>query len=263
MVDVKSLQKTIKEELQELKKILSAVLPTAKSEEERENTETRVESVEAVFNRVEKYLSDLLTEKSFKKGPEQDTTCVGKTCDQISEALRDLQENLKMKWKTEMAKQSQKDTEQTQGWENTQNKIIKEKETKIRNLEERHKTLLEEYEKLQERIEKTFLKEKEEVLEENKKVVEENKKTKEQIEKLKAKKEELELRLKNQIDPEELSRLKAEKCELSTQLIKLTKTASNSLKECQKLKEERKNLNFRSRKYIGTMIIAPSVVNLF
>ena len=238
MVDVKSLQKTIKEELQELKKILPAVLPTAKSEEERQNTETRVESVEAV----------------------------GKTCDQISEALRDLQENLKMiyeNWKTEMAKQSQKDTEQTQGWENTQNKIIKEKETKIRNLEERHITLLEEYEKLQKRIEKTFLKEKEEVLEENKKVVEENEKIKEQIEKLKAKKEELELRLKNQIDPEELSRLKAEKCELSTQLIKLTKTASNSLKECQKLKEERKNLNFRSRKYIGTMIIALSVVNLF
>ena len=141
-----------------------------------------------------------------------------------------------------------------QGWKNTQNKIIKEKETKIRNLEERHITLLDE----KKRIEKTFLKEKEEVLEENKKVVEENKKIKEQIEKLKAKKEELELRLKNQIDPEELSRLKAEKCELSTQLIKLTKTASNSLKECQKLKEERKNLNFRSRKYIGTMIIAPS-----
>ena len=111
--------------------------------------------------------------------------------------------------KTEMAKQSQKDTEQTQGRENTQNKGL------------------------------------------------------EQIEKLKAKKEELELRLKKQIDLEELSRLKAEKCELSTQLIKLTKTASNSLKECQKLKEERKNLNFRSRKYIGTMIIAPSVVNLF
>lgn len=266
MAELKNLQKTIKEELQELKKILDAVLPTAKGEEEREKTETRVESVEAVFNRVEKYLSDLLTEKSCKKGPEQDTTCVGKTCDQISEALRDLQENLKMiyeNWKTEMAKQSQKDTEQTQGWENTQNKIIKEKETKIRNLEERHKTLLEEYEKLQERIEKTFLKEKEEVLEENKKVVEENEKIKEQIEKLKAKKEELELRLKNQIDPEELSQLKAEKCELSTQLFKLTKTASNSLKECQKLKEERKNLNFRSRKYIGTMIIALSVVNLF
>ena len=140
-----------------------------------------------------------------------------------------------------------------QGWKNTQDEIIKEKETKIRNLEERKKTLVEEYEKLQKRFEETFLKEKEE----------ENKKIKEQIEKLKAKKEELELRLKNQIDPEELSRLKAEKCELSTQLIMLTKTASNSLKECQKLKEERKNLNFRSRKYIGTMIIAPSVVNLF
>ena len=93
--------------------------------------------------------------------------------------------------------------------------------------------------------------------------MEEHKKIKEQIEKLKEKKEELELRFKNQIDPEELSRLKAEKCKLSTQPIKLTETVSNSLKECQKLKEERKNLNFRSRKYIGTMIIAPSVVNLF
>ena len=149
-----------------------------------------------------------------------------------------------------------------QGWKNTQDEIIKEKETKIRKLEKRNKTLLEEYEKLQKRIEKTVLKEKEEVLEENKKVVEENK-IKEQIEKRKAKKEELELRLKNQIDPEELGRLKAEKSELSTQLIELTKTVSNSLKECQKLKEERKNLNFRSRKYIGTMIIAPSVINLF
>ena len=150
-----------------------------------------------------------------------------------------------------------------QGWKNTQDEIIKEKETKIRNLEKRNKTLVEEYQKLQKRIEETLLKEKEEVLEENKKVVEEHKKIKEQIEKLKEKKEELELRFKNQIDPEELSRLKAEKCKLSTQPIKLTETVSNSLKECQKLKEERKNLNFRSRKYIGTMIIAPSVINLF
>ena len=150
-----------------------------------------------------------------------------------------------------------------QGWKNTQDEIIKEKETKIRNLEKRNKTLVEEYQKLQKRIEETLLKEKEEVLEENKKVVEEHKKIKEQIEKLKEKKEELELRFKNQIDPEELSRLKAEKCKLSTQPIKLTETVSNSLKECQKLKEERKNLNFRSRRYIGTMIIAPSVVNLF
>lgn len=118
MVDVKNEQKTIKKELQDLKKTLHAVLPTAKGEEERENTETRVESVEAVFKRVEKCLSDLLTEKSFKEGPEQDTTCVGKTCDQISGVLRDLQENLKMineNLKTEMAEQSQKDTEQTYG----------------------------------------------------------------------------------------------------------------------------------------------------
>ena len=63
-----------------------------------------------------------------------------------------------------------------QGQKNTQDEIIKEKETKIRNLEKRNKTLVEEYEKLQKRIEETFLKEKEEALEENKKVVEGNKK---------------------------------------------------------------------------------------
>ena len=113
MVDVKSGQKTIKEELQELKKILHAVLPIANGEEKRENIEITVESV---FKRMEKFLSDLLTEKSFKEGPKQDTTCLGKTCDQIREALRDLQENLKMiyeNWKTEMAEQSQKNTKQT------------------------------------------------------------------------------------------------------------------------------------------------------
>ena len=91
MVEVQSGQQTIKKELQELKKILRAVIPTAKGEEERENIETRVERVEAVLKGVEKCLSDLLTEKSVKEGPERDTTC-----DQISGALRDLQENLKM-----------------------------------------------------------------------------------------------------------------------------------------------------------------------
>ena len=141
MVEVQSGQQTIKKELQELKKILRAVIPTAKGEEERENIETSVERVEAVLKGVEKCLSDLLTEKSVKEGPERDTTC-----DQISGALRDLQENLKMiyedwrkfagtslepentAWneKTEgrlsarrgkdgMAEQSQKDTQQTCG----------------------------------------------------------------------------------------------------------------------------------------------------
>ena len=33
-----------------------------------------------------------------------------------------------------------------QGWKNAQDEIIKEKETKIRNLEKRNKTLVEEYE---------------------------------------------------------------------------------------------------------------------
>ena len=94
MVEVQSGQQTIKKELQELKKILRAVIPTAKGEEERENIETRVECVEAVLKRVEKCLSDLFTEKSVKEGPDRDTTC-----DQISVALRDLQENLKMIYK--------------------------------------------------------------------------------------------------------------------------------------------------------------------
>ena len=141
MVELQSGQQTINKELQELKKILRAVIPTAKGEEERENIETRVECVEAVLKGVEKCLSDLLTEKSVKEGPERDTTC-----DQISGALRDLQENLKMiykNWrkfagtslepantawneKTEgrlsvrrgkdgMAEESQKDTQQTCG----------------------------------------------------------------------------------------------------------------------------------------------------
>ena len=44
-------------------------------------------------------------------------------------------------------------------------------------------------------------------------------------------------------------------------MIMLTKTASNSSKECQKLKEKLKNLNFRNRKYVGTMIM--SVLNMF
>lgn len=84
-----------------------------------------------------------------------------------------------------------------QGWKNTQDEIIKEKETKIRKLEKRNKTLLEEYEKLQKRIEKTVLKEKEEVLEENKKVVEENKKIKEQIEKRKERGTRIEVKKSN------------------------------------------------------------------
>ena len=57
--------------------------------------------------------------------------------------------------------------------------------------------------------------------------------------------------------------LKSEKCELSTRMIMLTKTASNSSKECQKLKEKLKNLNLRNRKYVGTMIMSLSVLNMF
>lgn len=75
----------------------------------------------------------------------------------------------------------------------------------------------------------------------------EHKKMEEQIEKLGTMNEEL----------------KSEKCELSTRMIMLTKTASNSSKECQKLKEKLKNLNLRNRKYVGTMIMSLSVLNMF
>ena len=47
------------------------------------------------------------------------------------------------------------------------------------------------------------------------------------------------------------------------QRIMLTKTASKSSKECRKLKEKLKNLNFRNRKYVGTMIMSLSVLNMF
>ena len=96
VVDVQSGQHTIKKELQELKKIVHAVIPTAKGEEERENIETWVERLEAVCKRLEKCLSHLYAEESVKEGPEQDTTSVGKSSNQISAALRDLVENLKM-----------------------------------------------------------------------------------------------------------------------------------------------------------------------
>ena len=96
VVDVQSGQHTIRKELQELKKIVHAVIPTAKGEEERETIETWVERLEVVCKRLEKCLSGLYTEESVKEGLEQDTTSVGKSSNQISAALRDLVENLKM-----------------------------------------------------------------------------------------------------------------------------------------------------------------------
>ena len=96
VVDVQSGQHTIRKELQELKKIVHAVIPTAKGKEERENIETWVERLEAVCKRLEKCLSDLYTEESVKEGLEQDTTSVGKSSNQIVAALHDLVENLKM-----------------------------------------------------------------------------------------------------------------------------------------------------------------------
>ena len=115
---VESGQHTIRKELQELKKIVHAVIPTAKGEEERETIETWVERLEVVCKRLEKCLSDLYTEESVNEGLEQDTTSVGKSSNQISAALRDLVENLKMiyeSWREftdGMADRSQKDTEQ-------------------------------------------------------------------------------------------------------------------------------------------------------
>lgn len=92
MVDIQSKQQ---KEFQEIKNILNAVIPTEKGEEDQENIETRVKRLEAVIERLEKYLSDLPTEKSVKEGPEQDTTCLRNSCNQIRTSFGDLLENLK------------------------------------------------------------------------------------------------------------------------------------------------------------------------
>ena len=131
-----------------------------------------------------------------------------------------------------------KDISRLEEWKDTMDKVIKEKDMNISILENKNDKLLAEIGKLQRKIEEIET-QKETVLKENK--------TEEQIEKLRTMNEEL----------------KSEKCELSTRMIMLTKTASNSSKECQKLKEKLKNLNFRNRKYVGTMIMSLSVLNMF
>ena len=124
-------------------------------------------------------------------------------------------------------------------WKGTMVEVIKEKDMNISILENKNDKLLVEIGELQRKIE--------EIETQKETVLKEHKKMEEQIENLGTMNEEL----------------KSEKCELSTQMIMLTKTASNSLKECQKLKEELKNLNFRNRKYVGTMIMSLSVLNMF
>ena len=124
-------------------------------------------------------------------------------------------------------------------WKDTMDKVIKEKDVNISTLENKNDKLLVEIGKLQRKIE--------EIETQKETVLKEHKKMEEQIEKLGTMNEEL----------------KSEKCELSTRMIMLTKTASNSSKECQKLKEKLKNLNFRNRKYVGTMIMSLSVLNMF
>ena len=124
-------------------------------------------------------------------------------------------------------------------WKDTMDKVIKKKDMSISILENKNDERLVEIRKLQRKIE--------EIETQKETVLKEHKKMEEQIEKLGTMNEEL----------------KSEKCELSTKMIMLTKTASHSLKECQKLKEELKTLNFRNRKYVGTMIMSLSVLNMF
>ena len=93
--------------------------------------------------------------------------------------------------------------------------------------------------------------------------MEETKKMMEQIEKLQAQNEQLKLKLKDQIDPEKLDRVKSENHKLSTKVKELTKVADDSRKECQKLHDRLRNLDFRSRKYIGTKITVLYLANLF
>ena len=124
-------------------------------------------------------------------------------------------------------------------WKDTMDKVIKKKDMSISTLENKNDKRLVETRKLLRKIE--------EIETQKETVLKEHKKMEEKIEKLGTMNEEL----------------KSEKCELSTQMVMLTKTASNSLKECQKLKEKLKKLNFRNRKYVSTMIMSLSVLNMF
>ena len=84
-------QTTLKE-LEDFTKSLHELL-TEKGEDERQNMETMVKGLEGTIKSLETYLS---SKKSDKEVLVQETTRLGKICDQMEEGLSLVQENIKL-----------------------------------------------------------------------------------------------------------------------------------------------------------------------
>ena len=142
--------------------------------------------------------------------------------------------------------------------------MIREKNTKIADLERTNKIQLEEIEDLK--------KTKENIKAKKRDLVEEKKKLEKQIGELKAKNEELKLKLQVQIekqaqkkelrlklqvqtDLEELNQLKTQNDVLSSQVEELNKKLKSSESECKRLQEELKK--YKNCKYVLTKINVP------
>ena len=142
--------------------------------------------------------------------------------------------------------------------------MIREKNTKIADLESTNKIQLEEIEDLK--------KTKENIKTKKRDLVEEKKKLEKQIGELKAKNEELKLKLQVQIekqaqkkelrlklqvqtDLEELNQLKTQNDVLSSQMEELNKKLKSSESECKRLQEELKK--YKNCKYVLTKISVP------
>ena len=147
--------------------------------------------------------------------------------------------------------------------------MIREKNTKIADLERTNKIHLEEIEDLKKTNENIKTK-KRDLVEEKKKLEkqigelkDENEelklKLKVQIEKqigeLKAQKKELRLKLQVQTDQEELNQLKTENDVLSSQIEELNKKLKSSESECKRLQEELRK--YKNCKYVLTKINVP------
>ena len=130
--------------------------------------------------------------------------------------------------------QKRKDTE-------TKDKIIRENNTKIADLERKNEIQLDHIEKFKRKNEKIKTKKRD--------LVEEKEMMKKQIGELKADKEELKLKLQVQIDPKELDQLKTQNGDLSSQIEELNRKLKSSESECKRLQEElKKSSKYRSRK---------------
>ena len=147
--------------------------------------------------------------------------------------------------------------------------MIREKNTKIADLERTNKIQLEEIKDLKKTKENITTK-KRDLVEEKKKLEkqvgelkDENEqlklKLKVQIEKqigeLKTQKKELRLKLQVQTDPEKLNQLKTQNDVLSSQIEELNKKLKSSESECKRLQEELKK--YKNCKYVLTKINVP------